>query len=124
MALEEHIMELLWSFRRRFLPDVAEDSLSAADWKRIKEGSQEAWSALHSVFGSEMDFGPKFLSDKSEGAFERIADQLMDWTKKIQWPSDASDGKWVQYAESAEEFYAKTSVFMQDRIWPLTQIMR
>ncbi|CEO58542.1 hypothetical protein PMG11_03258 [Penicillium brasilianum] len=123
-ALEEHIKELLYSFRRKLLPDVAEDSLSAADWNRIKEGSKEAWSALKSVFESEKEFSPKFLSDKSQEAFDRIANQLVDWAEKVSWPTDACDGKWVAYAESAEEFYAKTSLFMQERLWPLSKIMR
>jgi hypothetical protein len=120
VALEDHVNELLWSFRRAFLPDVAKDSLTAADWKEIKE----AWSTLESAFGSEKAFNRKFLSDKSEGAFEKIVDQLIKWTKTIRWPTGASDGKWVTYAETAEDFYMKTRLFMQDRIWPFTKIMR
>jgi hypothetical protein len=120
VAMEDHVNELLWSFRRAFLPDVAKDSLNAAEWKEIKE----AWSALESVFGSEQEFNRKFLSDKSEGAFEKISAQLIKWTKTIPWPTGASDGKWVTYAETAEELCTKISLFMQDRIWPLTKIMR
>ncbi|KAJ5195100.1 uncharacterized protein N7498_008538 [Penicillium cinerascens] len=120
VAMKDHVNELLWSFRRAFLPDVAKDSLTAADLKEIKE----AWSALESAFGNEKEFNRKFLSDKSEGAFEKIAEQLIKWTKTIPWPTDASDGKWVTYAETAEEFYTKTSLFMQNRIWPFTKIMR
>jgi hypothetical protein len=119
VAMEDHIKELLWSFRRAFLPD-AKDSLTAADLKEIKE----AWSALESTFRSEKEFNRKFLSDKSEGAFEKIADQLIKWTKTIPWPTGASDGNWMTYAETAEELYTKTSLFMQDRVWPLTKIMR
>lgn len=117
-ALEDHINELLWSFRRQFLD--AKDSLSTDDMKECRE----AGSALQSAFGSERGYNRQFMTDKSEGAFERILDQLIKWTKTIPWPTGASDGKWVTNAKTAEEFHTKTSLFMQDRIWPFTRIMR
>ncbi|KAJ6002789.1 hypothetical protein N7451_005336 [Penicillium sp. IBT 35674x] len=117
-ALEDHINELLWSFRRQFLD--AKDSLSTDDMKECRE----AGSALQSAFGGERGYNRQFMTDKSEGAFERILDQLIKWTKNIPWPTGASDGKWVTNAETVEEFHKKTSLFMQDRIWPFTRIMR
>lgn len=118
VALEDHVYELLWNFRRQYLD--AKDSLSADDMKECRE----AGSALKSAFGNERGYNRQFMTDKSKGAFERIADQLMRWTKKIPWPTGASDGRWMTEAETAEEFHAKTSVFMKDRMWPFTQIMR
>lgn len=119
-AMEDHVNELLWRFRRVLLSDGDKDSLTAVDWKEIKE----AWSALQSAFGSEKGFDRKFLQDKSEGAFEKIAAQLIKWTKTIPWPTGASNGKWVTYAETTEECYMKTKLFMQDRISPFTEVMR
>lgn len=119
-AMEDHVNELLWTFRRALLPAIERDSLTAADLERIRE----AWSTLETAFRSEDGFSRRFLSDKSEGAFEKIAGQLIKWTKTIRWPTGASAGKWVAYAETAEGLYRKTRPLMQDRVWPFTKIMR
>ncbi|KAJ5662663.1 hypothetical protein N7462_011589 [Penicillium macrosclerotiorum] len=124
VTMEAHIMELLWSSRRVFLPNVAQNSLSAADWNEIKEKSKQAWSALQSAFGSQVGFSKRFLSDQSEGAFERITEQLIRWSKTIPWPTSADDGRWVAFAETAEELLDKTSVFTKTQVWPFTKIMR
>lgn len=124
MASKEHIKELLWSFRRSiFLPDVSEGSLSATGYTKDEE-SKQAWLTLSAAFGSEEGFNHNFLCDQSDRAFERITDQLVQWSKNIPWPSGSTDGKWTTYAETADECFEYTRPFVRDRLWPFTRIIR
>ncbi|KAJ5639534.1 uncharacterized protein N7484_007396 [Penicillium longicatenatum] len=123
-AIKEHIKELLWSFRRVLLPDIASGSGNVADITRYRTESSQAWSSLETAFSHEKNFNREFLEDISDGAFSRIANQLLQWTATIPWPQGALNGKWATYAKSAEECFEKTRPFMRDRLWPFTKIIR
>lgn len=124
MASKEHIKELLWSFRRRILlPDVSEGQLGATDHTEDEE-SEQAWLTLSAAFGNEEGFNHNFLCDQSDGAFERITDQLVRWSKNIPWPLGSTDGKWITYAETADECFEHLRPFVRDRLWPFTRIIR
>lgn len=124
LAIKDHIKELLWSFRRIFLPDVAGGSESMAYAIKYQTESDQAWSSLHTAFGHEKDFNIQFAKDQSDGAFERVLDQLCQWAASIPWPQGGADGKWATYAETAEECYERTGLFMRDRLWPFTKLIR
>lgn len=128
IASKEHIKELLWSYRRKLLPNIPESSLSASDRKpdnaKFAEESKRAWVALKATFGSEKGFNRDFLDDQSDGALERITDQLIQWSADIPWPSGSTDGKWTIYAENADECYEHTKPFVRGRLWPFARIIR
>lgn len=123
-GIQNHIEELVWSFRRIFLPDVSADLVSPADFVRFQRESQQAWWALSTAFGHERDFNREFLSNGSSEAFDRITKQLIQWTATIPWPRGDGTGKWIAFAKTPDECNEKTRPFTHDRLWPFTKIIR
>jgi hypothetical protein len=100
------------------------DSLSDADAAQFERESEQAWSGLEAGFMHEPRFSKEFLSDQTEGAAERIVNKLVEWTDDIPWPDGSDSGMWKATAGTADECCEKTSLFMQDRFWPFTKIIR
>ncbi|RYO92978.1 hypothetical protein DL762_001340 [Monosporascus cannonballus] len=122
--IAEMVRELLWSYRQLFLPGVDSDTTSAVDYARYTRESEQAWSALEAAFQHQSRFSKEMLRDMSEGALERIQDQLIAWTNDMEWPDGGEAGCWKSTAGNAEECREKTGLFMQDRYWPFTKIIR
>ena len=122
--IDELIKELVWNYRQLFLPEIEEDKVDAKDYMRYQRESEQAWSALEAAFKHQRSFKKELLSDRSDGAVERVTDQLISWTKDIDWPEGAQEGIWKSTANTAYECCEKTSTFMQDRYWPFTKIIR
>jgi hypothetical protein len=120
----ELIKELVWNYRQLFLPEVEEDKVDAKDYARYQRESEQAWSALDAAFRHQKLFQKEWLSDMSEGALERATDRLIQWAKEIEWPEGGNNGMWKSAADNAEECCEKTSIFMQDRFWPFTKVIR
>ncbi len=118
------VKELLWSYRQLFLPGVASDHTPPADYSRYVRESEQAWSALEAAFQHRSQFGKEMLEDMSEGSFEHIQNQLVAWTNDIEWPDGSDSGLWKSTATTADECSEKTSLFMRDRYWPFTKIIR
>lgn len=123
-GMKELVTELLWSYRQLYLPGVESDETSEQDYARYMRESDQAWSALQSAFRHQRQFTKEFLRDTSEGALEKITNQVLQWVREIEWPSGGNDGFWVSTAQTAEECCEKTKVFMQDKYWPFTKIIR
>jgi hypothetical protein len=122
--IKDMIRELLWSYRQLFLPGVDANETSAQDYARYQRESECAWSALHAAFHHKAGFSEEFLRVMSDGASERIAEQLILWAGEIEWPDSARPGVWESTAITADECCEKTKMFMQDRLWPFTKIIR
>jgi hypothetical protein len=122
--IEELLKELLWKYRQTLLPEINQDSVDAQDYTRYLRESAQALSALEAAFKHQSQFSEGFLSDMSEGALERISQQLIQWTNELVWPEGGNSGRWTSTASTAEECCEKTSVFMNDRFWPFTKIIR
>ncbi|XEV04523.1 hypothetical protein FSHL1_009810 [Fusarium sambucinum] len=122
--IRELIKELLWSYRQLFLPGVESDETSEQDYNRYMRESEHAWSALHAAFKHKRQFTQRMAQDMSEGALERITDQLIKWTEEIEWPAGGADGFWTSTAQTADECVEQTKFFMQDKFWPFTKIIR
>ncbi|KAF4472847.1 hypothetical protein FALBO_253 [Fusarium albosuccineum] len=122
--IEEIVREMLWSYRQLFLPGIESNDTSDQDYARYSRESEQAWSALHAAFKHKRQFTQKFAQDTSEGALERVTRQLIEWTTEIEWPSSGIDGFWTSTAETAEECVEHTKLFMQDKYWPFTKIIR
>ncbi|KAK3306258.1 uncharacterized protein B0T15DRAFT_396538 [Chaetomium strumarium] len=123
-ATEDVIKELLWSYRQLYLPGVEDEGTSAEDYARYQRESAQAWSALEAAFKHKPEFKEEMLRDMSEGAMERLTEQLIGWSREIEWPDGTGDGVWRSTANTAEECARKTAVFMQDRYWPFTKVIR
>lgn len=120
------VEELLWSYRQLFLPDSDNEGnkLDSDEQQRIERESAVAWSALEAVFSQQEEFSIDFMNDKSKGAFERIKNQLLKWMQKIEFPADDESGLWTACAHDSDECQELTSVFMADKLWPFTKIIR
>ena len=125
---EELLADLVVNFRKvQLLPKAksAEDKEALPrDEQHAENQSNEAWSALQAAFGHHQLFGRPFLLDQSAGALDRITSQLNQWSQLLQWPAEAEDGKYSIAADDEEDCAAKISLFMQDKFWPFTKIMR
>ena len=122
--IEELIKELLWKYRQLFLPEIEQDKVDAKDYARYQRESEQAWSALEAAFKHQNLFKKEFLKDMSEGALEKVTQQLIQWARELDWPEGGNSGIWKSTANTAEECCEKTSVFMKDRFWPFTEIIR
>lgn len=122
----EMVEELLWSFRQLFLPDIdpSGGGVDFEEQQRIERESAVARSALEAVFSEQEGFSIDFLSDNSDGAFERIKNQLLSWIQNIKFPTDDDSGLWTATADTPDECQDLTSVFMENRLWPFTKIIR
>ncbi|TGO35356.1 hypothetical protein BHYA_0161g00190 [Botrytis hyacinthi] len=123
---QEMVEELLWSYRQLLLPDSDNDgnALDSDEQERIERESAVAWSALEVLFSQQEEFDVNFVSDKSKGAFERIKSQLLEWMQNIEFPADDESGLWTASAHTSDECQELTSVFMEDKLWPFTKIIR
>ncbi|RDW87518.1 hypothetical protein BP5796_03212 [Coleophoma crateriformis] len=121
--IEEVVKELLWNYRQIFLPDVEDDEIDTKEYARCMRESELAWSALEAGFKHQRSFNKELLRDMSEEGLAKATDQLIQWAHDIEWP-DGGTGTWRSTADTAEECCNKTSIFMQDRFWPFTKIIR
>lgn len=122
--IEDLIKELLWNYRQISLPEVEEDKVDPRDYARYQRESEQAWSALEAGFKHRKEFNEQLLSDMTEGGLEKATDQLVKWAHELEWPDGADSGFWKATADTAEECCDMTSIFMQDRFWPFTKIIR
>lgn len=120
------VEELLWSYRQLLLPDSDNEgnALDSDEQERIERESAVAWSALEVLFSQQEEFDASFVSDNSKGAFERIKSQLLEWMQEIEFPADDESGLWIASAHTSDECQELTSVFMEDKLWPFTKIIR
>lgn len=119
--IDELIKELVWSYLKFKLPDVAEIS-SAEEYKQYRSESEVAISTLEAAFGHKRELNG-LMRDDGEGALERITSKLLGWTGSLGLPE--GDGTvWKSSAQTAEECCDKTAEFMGDRLWPFTKIIR
>jgi hypothetical protein len=104
---------------------MEEDAVDAKEYARCQRESEQAWSALEAAFKHQRGFTKESLSsDMSEAGLERVANKLIQWAHEVEWPDSEESGKWKANAENAEECCEMTSVFMQDKFWPFTKIIR
>lgn len=129
--LEELVKELAWSYRQLYLPDTQNAELTTdRQYAKYQRESDEACSALQSAFQHHGGFSAAFLRDASDGALDRINQQLFQWAREIKWPT-GGNARTLQgstlatlTASSAEECCKKTRVFMEDGLWPFTKVIR
>ncbi|KIX92369.1 uncharacterized protein Z520_11977 [Fonsecaea multimorphosa CBS 102226] len=126
--IEELLADLVGNFRKVELlpkaPSTEDEEALPRNRQHSENQSKEAWSALQAAFGHHELFGRSFLLDQTEGAFDRIVSQLNQWTQLLQWPEEAKDGRYSISVDDEDECAENISLFMQDKFWPFTKIMR
>ena len=124
--IDELIKELVWNYRKLYLPGVEDDTVSAEEYQQYQRESDLAWNTLEAAFKHRREFKQDLLRDMSDGAVDRIVGQLISWTEDLEWPegNGNANGVWKSTAQTAEECCEKTTAFMGDRLWPFTKIIR
>ncbi|KFY44996.1 hypothetical protein V494_01204 [Pseudogymnoascus sp. VKM F-4513 (FW-928)] len=123
--IEDLIKELVWNYRQMYLPSTEGDSISENEYATMQRKSEQAWSSLEAGFSHQPSFNKAMLiNDMSEAGLSVTNSQLLQWACDLDWPDSGENGKWTSTADTADECCEKTSVFMQDRFWPFTKIIR
>lgn len=124
--IDNLVKELVWNYRRLYLPGLENETMSAEDYKHYQKESERAWSSLEPAFKHRQEFNETFLRNMSEGALEEIIDRLKEWAKDLDWLDGEKPNSCVQTstAATAAECCDITAAFMQDRLWPFTKIIR
>ncbi|KFY49525.1 hypothetical protein V496_09946 [Pseudogymnoascus sp. VKM F-4515 (FW-2607)] len=123
--IEDLIKELVWNYRQMYLPHTEGDSISENEYATMQRESEQAWSSLEAGFSHQPSFNKAMLiNDLSEAGLSIANSQLVQWAYELDWPDSGEIGKWTSTADTADECCEKTSVFMEDRFWPFTKIIR
>lgn len=123
-GIEEMITELLWSYRSLYRPELESSETSSEEYERVQRESSEAWSALKAAFGHQSELTEHRFRDQSSGSSDRLRTQLIAWALDIQWPSGNADGRYTDVAQTAQDCCRSTAIFMSDRYWPFTKVIR
>ncbi len=98
------------------------------DFRAIERESEIAMSTLQSIFPDRLEAEPKYLRGKWGGTSnltcEEIEAELQSLAEGLRWPEGAADGKWLSTAADAMECHEKVAKFMEDGLWPLTNVVR
>jgi hypothetical protein len=125
--IKDQIKELLWSYRKLYLPNSEDGNVSAEEYEKAQRESEVARCSLDAVFSHNSGYNPHFLQDMSAGAEDRITDQLIQWSSELQWPNGGETctaGLWKSTAQTADEACEKTDAFMKTKLWPFTKVIR
>jgi hypothetical protein len=122
--IKEHLGELLWSYRNFHIWDLDEKGMTAKEQKHLEKKAKLAWDTLQSAFGSRRGLTEACLKDSSDGAEERIQQQLKLWTDSLQWPGDSHHSGWLGSAETVQEYNRKTQQFLTGGLWPFIKVIR
>lgn len=121
--IDDLIKEQLWNYKQIFLPGMEDNTVDSEDHERLQKESEQAWSALEAGFKHQKEFNKELLSDVTKEGLEKATAKLVQWAHELEWHGDRS-GLGKATADTAEECCEMTSVFMEDRFWPFTKIIR
>ncbi|KAL9621176.1 MAG: hypothetical protein Q9204_008138, partial [Flavoplaca sp. TL-2023a] len=123
--INEQLHELLFSYRELYQPGIEKELENNQQlYQEIERKSTVAASTLQSIFPDRPEVTPSQMKDQSEGAFERVLQNLKRLASLIEWPADAKNGRWTATAASAAECHDKVAYFMKKGLWPLTNVVR
>ncbi|KAL8782106.1 MAG: hypothetical protein Q9213_005676 [Squamulea squamosa] len=118
--IDDQLHELLVSYRELYQPGLERELENNEHlYSEIEKKSGVAASTLQSIFPDQPEVAPAHLRDDGEGAFDRILNDLKRLASRIEWPSDAANGRWTATASSATDIYLsaqvlKTGVILAD----------
>lgn len=121
--INEQIHELLFSFRELYRGGLEEE---AADdvYQGIEKRSEIALNTLQSIFPNIPETEAGHLKGTEGHTFEEIESGLQHLAEGLRWPEGSVNGKWTSTAASARECHDQVAHFMQNGLWPLTNIVR
>ena len=105
-----------------------EDDLDENKLQAIKRESENAMLTLRSIFPGRCEVKPEYLRGEWGGTSnltcEKIEAELQSLAEGLSWPEGAANGKWVSTAANAKECHDKVEKFIEDGLWPLTNVVR
>jgi hypothetical protein len=121
----KHITYSFNNFRalHEALNDSAKDEHGCDD---LRPAAELAFARLAEVFKRHSQFNEDWLSDMSNGAYERLLSQLLKWLGELSWYAGEyadSDVKTLK-ARNAQTCRASISALMQDGNWVFVKIIR
>ncbi|KAL8868691.1 MAG: hypothetical protein Q9174_004824, partial [Haloplaca sp. 1 TL-2023] len=123
--INEQLHELLISYRELYQPGIEKELENNEQlYQKIEKKSSVAASTLQSIFPNHPGVTPNRMKDQTEGAFERIFEDLKRLASLLEWPRDAVNGRWTSTAGNAAECHDKVDMFMKKGLWPLTNVVR
>ncbi len=123
--IDEQLQELLVSYRDRWRPGLEQElDESEKEFQNIEKRSEVALATLESIFGQVPEIDSQRLRDFTDGAFEGLHEDLKFLARGLRWPDGAENGRWATTAVDAEECQEKVGIFMENGLWPLTNIVR
>jgi hypothetical protein len=134
IALEEIVTNMAWSSRLFLLQGAKEASQNLhgeeSDLDECQKESLVAQEGLMSAFGHLQGFSVEFLLDMSDGAGDRVTEQCIKWVHAIEWPTggwtttENGSTVWHSAVNTVEECAEKTGIFMKDKFWPFTKVIK
>lgn len=121
--INEQIHELLFSFRELYgegLEAEGSDDL----YRSIEKRSEIALSTLQSIFPNSPETDAEHLKGTRGHTFEQIEGGLQRLAEGLTWPEGSVNGKWTSSAIDASRCHDQVAQFMQNGLWPLTNIVR
>ena len=111
------------------MPGLKEELAESDDsFRAIERESEVAMLTLQSIFPDLPEAQPDYLrgkwGGKSDLTCEDIEAKLQSLAEGLSWPEGAADGKWLSTAADATECHEKVAKFMEDGLWPLTNVVR
>lgn len=121
--INEQIHGLLFSFRELYREGVKEESADDV-YQEIEKHSEVAFNTLQSIFPNRPETETGHLKGIEGHTLEEIEDDLRRLAQDLQWPEGSVNGKWTSTAANAKECHEKVALFMENGLWPLTNIVR
>ncbi len=127
--IKEQLHELLFSYRHIYTPGLQEElSESDDEYRNIERKSEVALSTLQSIFPDCPETGENHLrgtwGGTSDKTFEETESRLQSLAQDLRWPAGAENGRWLSTANDAAECHEQVAQFMENGLWPLTNIVR
>ena len=121
----EQLHELLVSYRELYQPGTEKElEHNEQLHQEVATKSEVAASTLQSIFPDHPEVTSNQPKDQSEGAFQRILQNLRRLASLTEWPTDAVNGRWTVTAVNAAQCHDKVAYFMKKGLWPLTNVVR
>ena len=121
--ISEQIHELLFSFRELYREGIEAEG-SEDLYRSIETRSEIALTTLQSIFPNSPETEAEYLKGTRGHTLEQIESSLKRLAEGLSWPEASVNGKWTSTATNAEQCHDQVAHFMQNGLWPLTNIVR
>lgn len=131
--MDDHIQELLDDYRRPYMGNAGD--LEDDEFKAAEDKSRTAQHIFETAFGNteiffhgtnehHPDLDLETMKDESEGAYDRILQQLQQLRLTLRWPEEMVNGRWEQKADTVDDVKELLKPFSERGLWVFVNITR